>query len=125
MKAKTLVHGLAAVSLAVGAAASASADALRPMALLIMVDGMRADAVGTQYMPNLARLRNGEWQPGYKAAWSMDAQIAPGAIPSSAPNHVSIATGVPPSKHKVTKNGETASKGDFTNYPTPSEELYN
>ena len=122
MKAKTLVHGLAAVSLAVslavGAAASASADALRPMALLIMVDGMRADAVGTQYMPNLARLRNGEWQPGYKAAWSMDAQIAPGAIPSSAPNHVSIATGVPPSKHKVTKNGETAGKGDFTNYPT-------
>ena len=121
MKAKTLVHGLAAVSLAVslavGAAVPALADAKRPMALMIMVDGMRADAVGTQYMPNLARLRNGEWQPGYKAAWSMDAQIAPGAIPSSAPNHVSIATGVPPSKHKVTKNGETG-KGDFTNYPT-------
>ena len=96
----------------------ALADAKRPMALMIMVDGMRADAVETQYMPNLAKLRNGEWQAGYKAAWSMDAQIAPGSIPSSAPNHVSIATGVSPSKHNVTKNGETASKGDFTNYPT-------
>ena len=122
MKRHTCTHGMAAVALAVASvlafAASAFAAAKRPMALMIMVDGMRADAVETQYMPNLAKLRNGEWQAGYKAAWSVDAQIAPGSIPSSAPNHVSIATGVPPSKHKVTKNGETASKGDFTTYPT-------
>ena len=92
--------------------------ARRPMALMVMMDGLRADAVETPYMPNLARLRNGYWASGYKAAWSLDGQIAPGSIPSSAPNHVSIATGVAPSKHKVTKNGETASKGDFAAYPT-------
>ena len=122
MKTPTRSHGMATIALAFATvlllAVPALADAKRPMALMIMVDGMRADAVETQYMPNLAKLRNGEWQAGYKAAWSMDAQIAPGSIPSSAPNHVSIATGVSPSKHKVTKNGETASKGDFANYPT-------
>ena len=107
--------------LAVQAAVPATALAdtpRRPMALMIMVDGLRADAVETAYMPNLAKLRSGEWQADYGAAWSLDAQIAPSSIPSSAPNHTSIATGVAPSKHKVTKNGETASKGDFATYPT-------
>ena len=121
MKRPTRNRCMATIALAIASVLSlavpALADAKRPMALMIMVDGMRADAVETQYMPNLAKLRNGEWQTGYKAAWSMDAQIAPGSIPSSAPNHVSIATGVSPSKHKVTKNGDT-SKGDFENYPT-------
>ena len=126
MKAKTLVHGLAAVSLAVslavGAAASASADALRPMALLIMVDGMRADAVGTQYMPNLARLRNGTWASGYYTAWSLDGGVVDSTslrktIPSSGPNHASIATGVTPQKHGVTSNDNTGS-GNFATYPT-------
>ena len=95
---------------------SAQADAA-PKVLMIMVDGLRADAMETQYMPNLAKLRRGEWQSGYSAAWSLTAQIAPGAAPSSAPNHVSIATGVPPSKHGVTANGET-SGGDYATYPT-------
>ena len=122
MKEPTRSRGATAIALAAASvlafAVHAFADGRRPMALMIMVDGMRADAVETQYMPNLARLRNGEWQSGYKVAWSLDAQIAPGSIPSSAPNHVSIATGVPPSKHKVTRNGETASKGEFATYPT-------
>ena len=115
---KTVKTAAVAVVSALAAAVTALADAKRPMALVIMVDGMRADAMETQYMPNLAKLRRGEWQTGYNAAWSATGQIAPGSIPSSAPNHVSIATGVTPSKHKVTKNGETASKGDFANYPT-------
>lgn len=93
---------------------TARADgAKRPMALVVMVDGMRADAVESGEMPNLERLRAGKWQSGYKAAWSLTGQIAPGSAPSSAPNHVSIATGFRPADHGVTANsvleGGTAS----------------
>lgn len=93
---------------------TARADgAKRPMALVVMVDGMRADAVESGEMPNLERLRAGKWQSGYKAAWSLTGQIAPGSAPSSAPNHVSIATGFGPADHGVTANnvleGGTAS----------------
>ena len=76
----------------------------RPMALVVMVDGLRADATQTGDMPNYERLRVGKWQVGYKAAWSVTGQIAPGSAPSSAPNHVSIATGVNPATHGVTSN---------------------
>ena len=89
----------------------------RPMALMIMIDGLRADAVETAYMPNIARLRNGEWQTGYGAAWSLDAQIVSGAAPAAGPNYVSIATGVGPAKHGVTSNANMAS-GDYATYPT-------
>ena len=87
------------------------------MALMIMLDGLRADAVETGAMPNLEALRAGKWQPGYQAAWSLTGQLAPGAAPSSAPNHVSIATGFAPSAHGVRANGETAN-GNYTTYPT-------
>lgn len=76
----------------------------RPMALVVMVDGLRADAIESGEMPNVERLREGKWQVGYKAAWSVTGQIAPGSAPSSAPNHVSIATGVNPATHGVTSN---------------------
>jgi RNA polymerase sigma factor (sigma-70 family) len=89
----------------------------RPMALMIMIDGLRADAVETAYMPNLAKLRNGEWQTGYGAAWSLDAQIVSGTVPAAGPNYVSIATGVGPAKHGVTSNANMAS-GDYATYPT-------
>ena len=108
-----------ASALAVQAAAPATALAdtpRRPMALMIMIDGLRADAVDTAYMPNIAKLRNGEWQSGYKAAWSLDAQIVSGA-PAAGPNYVSIATGVGPSKHGVTSNANMAN-GNYATYPT-------
>ena len=126
MKAKTLVHGLAAVSLAVslavGATVPALADAKRPMVLMIMVDGMRADAVETGQMPNLEGLRNGTWASGYYTAWSLDGGVVDSTslrktIPSSGPNHASIATGVTPQKHGVTSNDNTGS-GNFATYPT-------
>lgn len=88
----------------------------RPMALMIMIDGLRADAVETAYMPNIARLRNGEWQTGYGAAWSLDAQLA-GGTPGAGENYVSIATGVGPAKHGVKNNTQMAS-GDYAAYPT-------
>ena len=40
--------------------------ARRPLALVIMVDGMRADAVQSGEMPRLERLRAGKWQAGYR-----------------------------------------------------------
>ncbi len=72
----------------------------RPMALMVMFDGLRADGIESGYMPNVEKLRNGTWQKGYKAAWTVSAQITPGAVPSSAPNHASIATGYGPSRNR-------------------------
>ena len=96
---------LAAAICAASMVLPASADK-RPMALVVMVDGLRADATETGSMPNLERLRAGKWQPGYKAAWSVTGQITPSSVPlpSSAPNHVSIATGYAPAQHGVTSN---------------------
>lgn len=38
-----------------------SAAERRPMALHVMLDGLRADAVESGQMPNLAKLRAGTW----------------------------------------------------------------
>ena len=89
----------------------------RPMALVIMVDGMRADAVQSGEMPNLERLRAGKWQAGYRTAWSLTGQITPGSAPSSAPNHVSIATGYTPTTHGLVSNSQLEG-GVFTAKPT-------
>ena len=107
-----------ALALQAIAPATALADTpRRPMALMIMIDGLRADAVETAYMPNLAKLRSGEWQSGYSCAWSLDAQIVSGVDPAAGPNYVSIATGVGPSKHGVTSNANMAG-GNYATYPT-------
>ncbi len=89
----------------------------RPMVLMVMFDGMRADAIEAADMPNLTKLRNGTWQNGYKGAWTITGQTEPIAAPNSAPNHVSIATGVLSTKHGVSANGQIAS-GNYTQYPT-------
>lgn len=102
---------------AVAACAALAGPERRKMALLVMVDGMRADAVECGAMPNVRALMNGTWESGYRCAWTLDGQIATGSVPSSAPNHVSIATGVAPSKHGVSYNGQTAS-GNYDQYPT-------
>ena len=97
---------------------AAKADgARRPMALMVMFDGLRADGIESGSMPNVMALRNGTWHAGYNGAWSVTAQIAPGSDSVSAPNHVSIATGYSPTTHHATANGQTASV-DYTTYPT-------
>lgn len=102
---------------------AAKADGVRrPMALMVMFDGLRADAIESGAMPNLTALRNGTWQAGYKGAWSVTGQTAPGVDTVSAPNHVAIATGVIPSKHGVTANGQTSS-GSFT-FPYGNDEIW-
>ena len=51
----------------------------RPMALVIMLDGQRADSIENLYMPTLQALRAGKWQPGYNCAWSDSALTIPDA----------------------------------------------
>ncbi len=114
----TRVAALAvAVSVLFSMAAQADGTARRPMALVIMVDGMRADAVQSGEMPHLERLRAGKWQAGYRTAWSLTGQITPGSAPSSAPNHVSIATGYTPTTHGLVSNSQLEG-GVFTAKPT-------
>ncbi len=88
----------------------------RPKALVIMLDGVRADVLDDAAMPNLAGLRSGIWQSGYRGAYSDCAQPIQDAQPNSAPNHVAIATGVSATKNLVWNNGETG-KGDYEAYP--------
>ena len=102
----------AAVSVAAGAFAGGT-----PKALMIMVDGMRADAVENMRLPALQALRAGRWQPGYSGFSTLTAQTIPDARPSSAANHAAIATGVTAEKTKVYKNGDTP-KGDFARWPS-------
>ena len=102
-------------ALAVGFATAA--ETRRPMVLMVMFDGMRADAIEAAEMPNLTKLRTGTWQEGYKGAWSLTGQTEPVAAPNSAPNHVSIATGVFSTKHGVSANGQIAN-GNYAQYPS-------
>ena len=93
-----------------------SAAERRPMAIHFMLDGLRADAVESGQMPNVVKLKKGTWQPGYAAAWTLFARTVPEST-VSAPNHVSIATGVTVAKHGVKDNGQTAN-GQYASYPT-------
>ena len=88
-----------------------------PKAIMFMLDGMRADAIEAVDMPNVNKLRFGTWQPGYKGCWTVTGQAVPDAAPNSAPNHVSLATGVTATKHRVMANGQTAN-GDYASCPT-------
>lgn len=89
----------------------------RPMAILFMLDGLRADAVESGLMPNLVKLQKGGWRAGYRCAWTLSGFVNNGVISASAPNHASIAMGVTYQKHHVTANNSFV-YGDYTNYPT-------
>ena len=118
MKTKMIRAAVAAALTIAAGVLTANADGTkRPMALMVMFDGLRADGIESGSMPNVMALRNGTWQAGYNGAWSVTAQIAPGSDSVSAPNHISIATGYSPATHHATANGQTASV-DYTTYPT-------
>ena len=87
-----------------------------PKALVIMLDGLRADAVENADAANLRMLRDGKWQPGYKCAWSLTANTIFDARTVSGPNHVSIATGVTFAKHGVPDNGKDTC--DYKKWPS-------
>ena len=85
-----------------------AASKRRPMALLIMWDGARADSLLNAGCSNLLMLAEGRWKPGYKGAWSFCAKPLPDARPYSYANHASILNGVIAAKHGVWFNHETA-----------------
>ena len=107
--------GLTGVAI-VMAGLSALAAERRPMALLIMLDGVRADAIANASTPNIDRLMAGKWRPGYTCAWSLAGQTVRDAPPDSAPNHSSIATGVCAAKHGV-KRTANMKNGRFAEWP--------
>lgn len=92
-------------------------DAGKKKVLVVMLDGLRADILENGAMPNLRRLMDGKWQPGYGCRWSLTARTVPDAKPSSAANHTSIATGATPTKTGIFYNGMTR-KGNFKKWPT-------
>jgi len=60
------------------------AQAKTPKALMVMVDGLRADAVENLPMPTLLMLRDGKWRPDYRGCYSWTAHTFYDARPSSA-----------------------------------------
>lgn len=90
----------------------------KPKALVVMLDGFRADAVENACAPNLQRLASGKWQPGYGCAWSFAAKTVPDALASSAPNHTAIATGVTTAKNCVTNTGRQIVQCDYKKWPS-------
>ena len=85
-----------------------------PKALVVMLDGMRADTVDNGFAPNIRRLADGQWQPGYRGAWSLCASTLRDGTTESAPNHVAIATGTTVKKTGIDSNYDLISKGITT-----------
>ena len=111
---KTMSRKLAALAIAAGAMLPIMVHAespLKPRALVIMLDGLRGDAVENLEMTNLQRLIAGKWQPGYKCTWSLGASTIRDGSTESAPNHVAIATGMTVKKTGISWNPDLLSRG--------------
>ena len=85
-----------------------------PKALVVMLDGMRADTVDNGFAPNIKRLADGQWQSGYHGAWSLCASTIRDGTTESAPNHVGIATGMTVKKSGIDWNPDLVHKGTST-----------
>ena len=108
--------GIAAVVAAGFVSLAGAAPA--PKALVVMLDGARADAVENACATNMQRLVAGKWQPGYSCAWSFTAKTVPDALASSAPNHTAIAVGVTTAKNCVTNTGKQFVQCDYKKWPS-------
>ncbi len=111
---KSMSCKLTALAIAAGAVLPITVHAespLKPKALVIMLDGLRGDAVENLEMANLQRLIAGKWQPGYKCAWSLGASTIRDGSTESAPNHVAIATGMTVKKTGISWNPDLLSRG--------------
>jgi len=105
-----------AVCAAMAFAACAEAGEMRKKALVVMLDGCRADAVENAAAPNLRALMDGRWQQGYKCAWSLTGNTILDAPTMSAPNHLAIATGV--TGAKTGQRGNDPNKCDHAKWPS-------
>ncbi|MBR3219594.1 MAG: alkaline phosphatase family protein, partial [Thermoguttaceae bacterium] len=88
------------------AALAATALGGEKKSLLIMFDGLRADALYSTPTPNIDSIIDGSWAPGYHASWTYQAHTNLDADPSSATNHVAIITGVTAEKNRCFNNGQ-------------------
>ena len=89
---------------------------LTPKALVVMFDGLRADAAENSGARNLRMLKEERWQDGYKCAWSLTANTIFDAPTISGPNHLAIATGV--SSAKTGQQGNEPNKCDHGKWPS-------
>ena len=106
-----------AACMAVTAACASGATARQvPKALVVMLDGCRADAVENASAPNLQRLKAGQWQPGYACAWTLTANTILDAPTISGPNHLAIATGV--TGAKTGQRGNETNQCDHVKWPS-------
>lgn len=119
MKVGKIILVLALASAVAGCLTSngGSGQAKKPKALLVMLDGLRADALDAAYTPAIDSLRNGTWAPGYRGCWSNMGLNVPDARPSSAANHTAILTAVDAVKSRVYNNGQTKN-GNYKEWPT-------
>ena len=85
-----------------------------PKALVLLMDGARADVVFNMKTPVLQSLLNGAWQDGYNCNYVYNMQTAFGCEASSSGNHVSMMTGVAASRHNVLQWLDSA---DYTKTP--------
>ena len=72
-----------------------------PKLLLYMLDGARADVLEATAAPAWQMLKENRWAQGYHTAWSVTAENEPYALPGSAANHTTIATGKLAKNHQV------------------------
>jgi type I phosphodiesterase/nucleotide pyrophosphatase len=86
--------------------------------LVVILDGVRADALLNSGAAQLTQLIRDSWQDDYKTAYSFKARTIPDANPNSGANHASIMSGVTAAKHGVYTNAMFADgDADIDSYP--------
>ena len=110
-------RALCAGLFALGVGYGAFAEDLKPYALIVMLDGMRADMARVADMPYLRSVIDGKWHPDYKCASSLAGQNLDDAMTYSYANHSSIICGVKRVKHNVAFNCDVGI-GNFKRWPS-------
>lgn len=81
-----------------------SLSVYKKKSLVVILDGVRADALLNSGAEHLEQLMQDLWQEDYGTAYSLKARTDPDAHPNSGANHASIMTGVTAKKHGVFTN---------------------
>lgn len=89
-------------------------DVRAPKALVVMIDGLRADVLDNGLATNIVSLATGRWHPEYCGAWTPCAGTLRDGSTESAPNHVAIATGMTTAKSGIAWNIDLIKRGTNT-----------
>ena len=82
-----------------------------PKSLVVAFDGARSDALRFAETPHVDSLIAGTWAEGYQGAYTPFAETVRDGDSYSAPNHVSMMTGVGVASHGVTDNSDASMQG--------------